>query len=228
MKENYFYEGWELPYFDKAKNFRNYQFSFFKKNIRGSVAEIGPGTGDNIQRYKKLSEKIYLYELSPNFKKKLIKKYFNKKIKIKSKNFLNEKLTFDTIIALDVMEHVRNDKRFLSKLLKSLKKNGNLIVNVPAFPILFSDFDKDVHHLKRYKKYFFNKNINQSFKVKMFYYDSIGFFLSLISKIFTKNYKKNFRYKILFWDKLIPISKLLDRLLLNLFGKSLIVIAKKK
>ena len=62
----------------------------------------------------------------------------------------------------------------------------------------------------------------------MFYYDSIGFFLSLISKIFTKNYKKNFKYKILFWDKLIPISKLLDRLLLNLFGKSLIVIAKKK
>ena len=30
MKENYFYEGWELPYVDKAKNFRNYQFSFFK------------------------------------------------------------------------------------------------------------------------------------------------------------------------------------------------------
>jgi hypothetical protein len=96
----------------------------------------------------------------------------------------------------------------------------NIILNL-------KELNNDVHLLKSYKKYFFNKNINQSFKIKMFYCESIGFFLSLISKIFIKNYKKNYKYIILFWDNLIAISKSLDCLLLNLFAKSLIVIAKK-
>ena len=227
MSNKYYYEGWELPYFDKAKNFRDYQFSFFKKNIKGTVAEIGPGTGKNIHRYLKLAKKIHLYELSPNFNKKLKKTFSNKKIIVHSKNFLHEKLSFNTIIVLDVMEHVKNDKKFLIKLLQSLKKNGNLIINVPSFPILYSEFDKDVDHVKRYKKIFFTKNINKSFKLRMYYYDSIGFILSFLSKFFSKNYRKNIKYKILLWDKLIPFSKILDFLLFNLFGKSLIVIIKK-
>ena len=37
------YDGWELKYFDKAFNFRNYQFELVKKFIRGRVAEVGPG-----------------------------------------------------------------------------------------------------------------------------------------------------------------------------------------
>ena len=40
-----FYDGWELEYFDRAINFRNYQFDILKKYIKGIVAEVGPGNG---------------------------------------------------------------------------------------------------------------------------------------------------------------------------------------
>jgi len=45
MKKKKFYEGWELKYFDKSNNFRNYQYEIFKNYIKGYVAEIGPGYG---------------------------------------------------------------------------------------------------------------------------------------------------------------------------------------
>ena len=38
------------------------------------------------------------------------------------------------------------------------------------------------------------------------YYDSIGYLLSFMSKIFVSNYKKNFEKKIRFWNSLIWIS----------------------
>ena len=61
----------------------------------------------------------------------------------------------------------------------------------------------------------------------MIYFDSLGYFLSLFSKIFIENYKKKFDFKISIWNKLIPLSIFFDRLFLNFFGKSLIVIIKK-
>ena len=61
----------------------------------------------------------------------------------------------------------------------------------------------------------------------MKYYDTMGYFLSLASKVFSMEYKNNFKLKIMIWDKVIIISKLLDFLTLNLLGKSLLVIIKK-
>ena len=100
---------------------------------------------------------------------------------------------------------------------------------MPAFNLLYSEFDKNVGHIKRYKKNDFKKILaNQKWsKIEMKYYDSIGFFLSLLSKIFNVNYKKNFNKKIYLWNNLIPISKLLDKCAFNSFGKSLICIIEK-
>ena len=62
----------------------------------------------------------------------------------------------------------------------------------------------------------------------MFYYDSVGFVLSLMSKIFySKKYKNQFENKIKLWDMFIPISKIIDFFIFNSFGKSLCIIIKK-
>ena len=62
---------------------------------------------------------------------------------------------------------------------------------------------------------------------KLIYFDSIGYMLSIASKLITKNYLNNFDKKIKIWDSLIPLSKIIDLLTLNRFGKSLIMICIK-
>jgi len=80
-KKNINYPGWELKFFDKALNFRQYQFSLMQKYINGEVAEVGPGNGVNLKNYETLAKKIYLFEPSKVFIKRL-KKYKNRKIKV--------------------------------------------------------------------------------------------------------------------------------------------------
>ena len=224
------YNGWELKFFDKSKNFRNYQMGLIKKYLGEHIAEIGPGNGTNLSYYYNYPKKIDLYEPTKKLFLTLKKRFKN----IKKVNFFNKKLTlknqyYNSILYLDVLEHIEDDEKEVIKAYKSLKKNGLLIINVPAFSHLYSQFDKDVGHYKRYQKKDILLIINKYKlkKIELKYYDAIGYILSLLSKIFSFNYKKNFEKKIRFWDSLIPFSKILDFLILNSFGKSLLVIIKK-
>ena len=115
------------------------------------------------------------------------------------------------------------------KALNLLKNNGNLIINVPAFSYLYSNFDKDVGHYRRYSKSDFKKKLQglNFQKVNLIYFDTIGFFLSLLSKLFISNYKKNFDKKIKFWDSMIWVSRIIDLISFRSLGKSLLVIIKK-
>jgi SAM-dependent methyltransferase len=55
-------------------------------------------------------------------------------------------------IALDVLEHVEDDARALSELLRVTQSGGIVIINVPAFMSLWSDWDVSLGHFRRYRK----------------------------------------------------------------------------
>jgi len=227
---NNVYEGWELSYFDKANKFRNYQFDLFKKYISGKSAEIGPGTGENIKYYHSSVSSLYLFETSKKLFeeiKKKIKNYSN--IYINDCDIKDSKEKFDTIIYLDVLEHIEDDENEIFHAFHKLNVNGHLIINVPAFSILFSNFDKDVGHFRRYNKKDLLKIISKFDMrvVQLKYFDSMGFIFSLLSKI-TGNSRSNFGAKIKIWNFFVPISRILDEIFFHSFGKSLICVIEKK
>jgi hypothetical protein len=226
-KKKILYPGWELKYFDKAYNFRQYQFKLIKNHLSGELAEIGAGTGLFIPFYKKVTKSITIYEPSINLFKILKRKYQN--IRIFNKILIKNNKLYDTIIYMDVIEHIKNYENELEKAAAQLKTNGKLIVNVPAFNFLFSKFDKDVGHYKRFhKKDFVNFCKKNNLKIiKLKYYDFVGFILILFSKYLFKPNHKKFGSNIKLWNLLIPLSKFLDRIFCNIFGKSLIFIAQK-
>ena len=94
---------------------------------------------------------------------------------------------------------------------------------------MYSDFDKAIGHVKRYNKrffYSFNKNEKISI-VGLKYFDSVGFFMAVLNKLFNKNKKETIGLGVKIWDKLIFLSKIMDIIFSNKFGKSLFCIMKK-
>ena len=200
------YEGWELPFFDKAKNFRKYQLDILKKHIKGIVGEIGPGNGTLCEKYLNLSDHIFLFEPSINFYNNLNLKFKSLgKVKVINDEFKPSGQKFDCILLMDVIEHIDDPSELLMQAKSSLNQNGKILINVPAFQHLYSKFDRDVGHVKRYdKKTFLNtvKEIPKD-KINLFYYDSVGYFMSLLSKLlfdllgrYSGNYQRNFKQKI--------------------------------
>ena len=129
---------------------------------------------------------------------------------------------------IDVIEHIEDDKAELEKASNLLKQGGRIFIIVPAHQYLYSPFDKKIGHYRRYNKKLLKSIIPNYMTIeKLYYLDSVGFFLSLFNKIFLKQSMPTLK-QIQFWDKvIIPISKLIDPLFGFNFGKSLLVIAKK-
>ena len=222
--------SWELEFFDAAKNWRKYQFKNILKYINSSVLEIGPGTGHNVQYYKNRASQITLLETNKNLANSLKSKFDeDKKIIVLNTDIHIQEKTFDTIMYMDVLEHIEDDKKEVNKALKHLNSGGNLIFFVPAYQFLYSDFDKSIGHIKRYNKQFFlSFKENESISiVELKYFDSIGFFFAVLNKLFNKNKKESIGFGIKIWDKLMFLSRIMDLIFLHKFGKSLFCIMKK-
>jgi SAM-dependent methyltransferase len=59
---------------------------------------------------------------------------------------------FDTVTALDVIEHIEDDRGALLRMREALKPDGRLVLSVPALSWLYGPKDKEVGHYRRYDK----------------------------------------------------------------------------
>lgn len=57
---------------------------------------------------------------------------------------------FDAVTAMDIIEHIDDDKAALMEIKRVLKPGGVLLATVPAFQSLWSDHDVALHHHRRY------------------------------------------------------------------------------
>ncbi len=136
----------------------------------------------------------------------------------------------DLIYTLNVLEHIEDDFDVLTQCFNKIKPGGYLLIYVPAFKILFSSMDFLVGHFRRYsRKDLTDKVTNAGFNIsRCEFVDSIGFFASLIFKIFgNKNGTIN-RNALITYDRYIfPFSRLLDTFMHHLLGKNIFIVARK-
>jgi hypothetical protein len=226
------YLGKELELFEKAKNWKLYFSSNIKPYISGEVIEVGAGIGGTIQFLINDNVTSWLcYEPDKNLFERLRRKNWkSRSIPIIFKNDVLERSSkmADTILYIDVLEHIEKDKEEVKMAFSKLRNGGHLIILVPAFNYLFNEFDKSIGHFRRYDKGMIKELLPEKSSLLILkYLDSLGFLSSVANKLFLKQtYPKPAQIK--FWDNiLIPISKVVDPVFLNSFGKTLIVVIKK-
>jgi len=83
---------------------------------------------------------------------------------------------YDLVAALDVVEHIEDDRAALQGIARLLKRGGKLLATVPAHQWMWSAHDVVNHHQRRYSKSAFRKLIEDS-PLKL---EAIGYFNSLL------------------------------------------------
>lgn len=162
------------------------------------------------------------------------KDYLNKSLKIFKCDLTTndmhyfKKYNVDTILCINVLEHIENDEKVLSNFNSILCKNGNLIVLVPAIRFLHCSLDNEAGHFRRYSKTeIVEKLKNNGFQInKIKYFNLFGTFGWFITGKVLKNRYLSSRLLSLF-DSLVPLFRTVEKLLNHPFGLSLIVICKK-
>ena len=226
------YIGNELELFKHAVNWKNYFSSSFRSYVQGKTLEVGAGIGINTEYLFSnratswtfvepdgiLAEKIVSNTAAISIPKNIVVGTID--------CVLGE--TFDTIIYIDVLEHIEKSKEEIIKIKKMLNPGGHLIILVPAYQYLYNEFDARIGHFRRYNKSILRGEINFILKEKeLFYLDSCGVLASLANKLILKKSEINVA-QVKFWDRfLVNASRLFDILFFRKFGKSLIGVYQK-
>ena len=97
------YSGWELEFFDTAKNYRKYQYNLLKNFIKKTILEVGPGNATLMERYiYKNDLDIVLAEINNDLFEKINNK-FNTKDNIK---VYNVKTQSGYITVIQIVMHI--------------------------------------------------------------------------------------------------------------------------
>ena len=178
-----------------------------------------------------ISENITLTELDNKNLNELKKKFTNKRnIKIFNKSTKDINNKFNTIIYLNVLEHIKDDISEINNALEKLNVGGHLIILVPAGSKLYGKFDKAIGHFRRYELDFFKQNKFANAKlIKLYCLDCFGYFLYMINQFIFKEEVYPSKFKIFIWDKFFtPITVIIDFLFRYKFGKNIMCILQKK
>jgi len=135
---------------------------------------------------------------------------------------------YDVILALDVLEHLEDDKVILRYLQNNLKDNGIMIITVPAHPWLFSEHDRTCGHYRRYTKKQL-KELFRDFDCKIYYYNSLLFPVEVLYRLITKG-KNNLKPVPTIFNSLLFFVLSLEYYLLPVLpvGLSILAVVKKK
>ena len=236
MKHNS-YIGEELGLFAEAKNWKKYYSSLISPFLGKRVLEVGAGIGATTEILCKNADheewvclepdRVFVYKIKQKIEIGILPDFCSPIVGYLKD--LRREVKFDTILYIDVLEHVADDAQELQNATSFLNSGGNLIVLSPAYNFLFSPFDKSIGHFRRYDKRMISSfHLPQLNLVWLKYLDSIGMLTSLANKYLLKQDYPT-KEQIYFWDRwIIPIAKVVDPLLFFSFGRSILSIWLKE
>jgi SAM-dependent methyltransferase len=216
------YAGSELALFEKAVHWKRYWRAQVGPFIRGDVLEAGAGIGANTRLLAGLSYRSWAC-LEPDGALAA---------QIELPTGLHRKITgtiadlpgcFDTIVYIDVLEHIEDDAAEMARAAARLSPGGHLIVLAPAHAFLYTPFDAAIGHFRRYCRASLRSAAPAGLReLKIIYLDAAGLLASASNRLLLRQSMPTER-QILVWDRLmIPISRVMDPLLGHRLGKSLL------
>lgn len=222
-----------LEFLSSVRNYNHWMAETLEPFIGQRVLELGCGIG-NILQYYLMRKKLIGIDLDANlidYCKKKFDAHTNCEFicaDIFDENFkLDQEI--DTMLSMNVIEHIEDDRQALQWMVDNLSLNGSLVILVPAHPSIYGELDKAAGHFRRYvKEDLITKIEGTGCTVKQsFYFNSVGFFgWGLNSRLLKKRDIPN-KQTLLYDRYLVPLQAWAESLLHPPFGQSLIVVAHK-
>lgn len=164
------YATWEAPKDDvgartlrrmaRLHEYNRWLHDRFDHYLGRRILEVGAGVGNQTQYFID-RERVIASDIEPHYVTELTAKFGRLAgVRIASFRFpladdAREDLrreALDTVVCLNVLEHIEDDRATLQTFRDILPAGGHLVLLVPALPALYGTLDVHLHHFRRYER----------------------------------------------------------------------------
>ncbi len=163
MNDTVVYVGKDLEAMSSAVNYHRWILQIFDSYLGMRVVEVGAGIGSFSDLLMERSfESLTLVEPSPQMYEVLLTRlaelkasariHAHRALFCQIADEIKSTERPDSIIYLNVLEHISDDEAELAIVNQTLTEGGRIFVFVPAFNWLYGSFDRQIGHFRRYTK----------------------------------------------------------------------------
>lgn len=219
-----------------ANNYMSWVISGFRNHLRGKIIEVGIGHGSYCTELSDYGEYLGL-DLDEKSVEDAARRFPSSRFAqcdildiSRLESVVGGKA--DSILSVNVLEHIEDDQRAIANLISVLKPGGHVMLSVPALPFLYNDLDRLAGHVRRYTLQRFRMLLEQQPVeiVRLCYFNPIGglgWGLNSLKRHSSLN-SDAVNGQIRFFDRyVLPVSRVLDPLFRPVFGQSVTCIARR-
>jgi SAM-dependent methyltransferase len=138
---------------ENSPNYLHWIADRVRPHLGQSVLEVGAGTGSITELYAP-GRQVLAIDRSPWCIDEMEKRFAavdNVEVrKVDALALVDEGRRFDSVVMLNVLEHIEDDVEMLRMLGTLLETDGRIIIYVPALNGLYGKWDRKVGHYRRY------------------------------------------------------------------------------
>jgi phospholipid N-methyltransferase len=226
------YSGKELEILSFAINYYRWIVDAFEPYLGETIAEVGAGIGSVSKLLLgKRIKRLFAFEPSHNMYPFLAEALRQEERAKAVNDFFSSRYAqegFDSVVYINVLEHIQDDRTELTHARKMLNSQGHLLLFVPALAWLYSDFDEQIGHFRRYTKQELSALVRDVgfILVKAQYFDLAGIIPWYINFVWLRNSIGSGSVSL--YDKLVvPTMRLIESVVPPPIGKNVLLIGKK-
>lgn len=167
VNDSFVYSGTELDAMAEARNYCRWILDFFAPYLGQKVIEIGAGAGTFSQLLLSSgrASELVLFEPGANLFPLLQQRFANDpRVHLQSGSFDPSVLEepADSIVLVNVLEHISDDDALLLQMRQSLRPGGRVLLFVPALEWNYGSLDEAFEHHRRYSKAILRKKLERA------------------------------------------------------------------
>lgn len=145
-----------LNHWDYIDRYSTWMYHVYQEYVGKKVFDVGAGMGRMVEYYIEFTESVVatdIFQHQVNHMNSRFKDYpgfVAKKIDVLEDALDRFENEFDTVICINVLEHLPDDYKAVENMLSLLEMGGHLILMVPAWQKLYCKMDENVGHYRRY------------------------------------------------------------------------------
>ena len=133
----------------------------FESYLGHRILEVGSGVGNQTRFFVNDRERVIASDVEPHYVRELVGRFGDRRnVRIASYRFpLQESERselrgecLDTIVCMNVLEHIEDDTATLKDFAEVLPSGGKLVLLVPSLKALYGTLDQHLHHFRRYSR----------------------------------------------------------------------------